>query len=90
MRRSQSDSATLFLKNNQPGNYTDQADERYLNPPQYQLPPEEPLELHDKDILPEESLKRNLKRAAGFTLGPVFLILAPVVCRVINNEREAL
>jgi hypothetical protein len=52
---------SLFLKNNQPGDYADQADERYLSRQQYQLPPDEPPELHDKDIFAEESLKRNLK-----------------------------
>ena len=52
---------SLFLKNNQPGDYADQGNDGYLSPQQYHLPPEEPPELHDKDIFAEESLKRNLK-----------------------------
>jgi hypothetical protein len=51
----------LFLKNNQPDGHADNGDERYLNRQQYHLPPEEPPQLHDKDIFAEESLKRNLK-----------------------------
>jgi hypothetical protein len=52
----------LFLKNNQPDGHADHGDDdRYLNPQQHHLPPEEPPELHDKDIFAEESLKRNLK-----------------------------
>jgi len=59
----------LFLKNNQLDGYADHGDDRYLNRQQHHLPlPEEPPELHDKDIFAEESLKPQVSRQ-GVTLG---------------------